>query len=393
VRRTNRVPTAILMALALVFAVAACGGDSAGTTTSVAVTATTVGTSSTSGETTTTVVETTTTVAAEPSKVGMAFEREGDPMVAYMIDSGLVAEMEAKYNVEFVPTESPDDLAFFAGGHGDVIQLGSYEVPQLQAETGVPTVTFGAIRWQATIWVTLADNPGNTLADFTGQTIAVNGPGGSAYVWMFLVKALHGLNLSFDGGDFNFVASGGTPIAIDMVRAGDLAATACDYTQCAGVLASGEFKVLYDGRTAGQLYSEELGGGVSGSANLWHNTLVARADWFYSHPNEVAFVLELFQRAMDAWNADPGAILTTYAADLGLDVQADAATLEYLATTAVEFDPVLASVYLTPEAIAAEKLVVQALRDAGIIGADVADTTWEVVAPPCDTAPDLAVCG
>jgi ABC-type nitrate/sulfonate/bicarbonate transport system substrate-binding protein len=323
----------------------------------------------------------------------MSFEREGDPMVAFMIDSGLVAELEAKYNVVFTPTETPDDFAFFAGGHGHVIQLGTYEVPLIQAETGIDTVTFGSIRSQATIWLTKADDPANTFADLVGETITNNGPGGSAYVWQFLTKQLHGLDMRYGGGDFNWVASGGDRIGVDMVLRGDARATACNYTGCADVLANGQMKVMYDGRTAGQLYSEELGSAVAGDRNLWHNGLVARADWFYSHPNEVAFVLELFQRAMDAWNADPGAILTTYAADMGLDIEDDAATLEYLTTTAVDFDPVLESLYLTPEAIAGEEQVVQELIAAGIIPEDAPLTVFEAVEPPCDTAPELSVCG
>lgn len=376
-RNTRLTLWSFLAVVMLVIVVAGCGDDDA-TTTSAAVT--------------TTAGETTTTAAAAPGEVGMSFEREGDPMIAWMIDTGLVDELEAKYNVVFTPTETPDDFAFFAGGHGNVIQLGSYEVPFIEAETGIATVTFGAIRSQATIWLTRADNPANTFADLVGETITNNGPGGSAYVWQFLVKELHGLDMRYGGGDFNWVASGGDRIGVDMVLNGEAAATACNYTSCADVLANGQMKVMYDGRTAGQLYTEELGGTGSGDRNLWHNTLVARADWYDTHPNEVAFVLELFERAMEAWNADPGAILTTYAADMGLDIVDDAATLEYLTTTAVEFDPVLESVYLTPEAVAGEQAVLQGFIDAGIIPSDAPLTRFEVVAPPCDTAPDLLVC-
>ena len=175
---------------------------------------------------------------------------------------------------------------------------------------------------------------------------------------------------------------------------GNAAATACNYTSCAESLAKGETKVMYDGRAAGQIYSEDVvGGAVAGSENLWHNTLVARKDWYDSHPNEVAFVLEMFQRAMDAWNADPGQILYDYAADLGLDVTSDAAVLDFLSTTAVEFDPVLDNVYLTDEAVAAERLVVKSLQDAGIVPADFPGLEYGIVAPPCDTAPDLSPCG
>ena len=238
-----------------------------------------------------------------------------------------------------------------------------------------------------------ADNPATTLADLVGETVTNNGPGGSQIVWTMIAKEIHDLDLRYDGGDFNWVASGGDAIGLEWVLSGEVAATMCNYTSCADALANGLVKVLYDGRTAGQVYSEEvMGGAVAGSANLWHNTLVARKDWYDSHPNEVAFVLELFQRAMDAWNADPGAILIEYAADMGLDPEADAAVLEYLSTTAVDFDPVLDNIYLTEEAVAAERQIVASLQAVGIIPADFAGLEYGIVAPPCDTAPELSVC-
>lgn len=332
--------------------------------------------------------------AGEPTEVGMSFEREGDPMVSWMIDSGLVAEMEKKYNVRFVPTETPDDFAFFAGGHGNVIQLGTYEVPLIQLETGIETVTFGRLRSQSTTWLTKADNPANTFADLKGQTLAVNGPGGSQIVWQLLVKEMHGLDYRFDGGDFEVYTTGGDLIGQDLLLRGEVAANACNYTTCAESLAKGEAKVMYDGRTAGQIFTEEImGGAVAGSANLWHNTLVARKDWYDSHPNEVAFVLEMFQRAADAWNANAAEILTKYATELGLDVESDAAVMEFLTTTALEFDPVLDNVYLTEDAVKAERLVVEKLQQTGVIPADFPGLEYGIVEPPCDTAPDLTVCG
>ena len=38
--------------------------------------------------------------------------------------------------------ETEDEFAFFAGGHADIVSMGSYEVPVLEKETGVKTVTF-----------------------------------------------------------------------------------------------------------------------------------------------------------------------------------------------------------------------------------------------------------
>jgi ABC-type nitrate/sulfonate/bicarbonate transport system substrate-binding protein len=319
--------------------------------------------------------------AGEPTQVGMAFYADGDPLIAYMIDSGIVAEVEAEYNVELIPTETPDDFAFFAGGHGDVITLGTYEVPLIEAETGIETVTFGGIRTQGTMMVVRADEDAETLADMVGRKIGFDGPGGSAIVWEMLVKELHDLDLHFDGGDFEVVSTGNLNVGVDLVKSGDIDAMLCLYEACAGQgLASGELKVLYDGRTASELYSDEIATDLTQPA-LFHNGLVARADWYDSHPHEVAFILELFQRGAEAWKADTTQILVDYAEELSLDPN-DEEVMAYVTEEVPKHDTIREPVYLDELSVANEQGVVTLMRDLEMIDDSVPDVRYEIVPPP-----------
>ena len=326
--------------------------------------------------------ETTTEGGAEgeQSTLGFAFEATGDPLMAYLIDEGILAEVEEEYNVKLELTETPDDFAFFAGNHGNVVMLGTYEIPLIQQETEVPTVVFGGYRNQSTMIVVRADDPANSLADLQGRKVAVDGPGGSVIVWGVLAKALHDLDFDIGADDFEVISAGSANTAIDLVRRGEADATICLYELCAGQgLAQGELKVIYDGRLASELYADELVENAEGPAIL-HNAFVAREDWYDAHPNEVAFILDLFQRGADAWKEDAVGIMEQYPEALGVE-DPTPEIMEYLGDVLVEHDAVRDSMYLTEEDIANETAVVDLMREVGFLDEDAPDLRFEAVTP------------
>jgi hypothetical protein len=62
-----------------------------------------------------------------------------DPVIDWLNDQGIIPEYEDDYNVRLVTTSSWDEFAFFAGGHGDIVSMATYETPVLEQETGVET--------------------------------------------------------------------------------------------------------------------------------------------------------------------------------------------------------------------------------------------------------------
>jgi ABC-type nitrate/sulfonate/bicarbonate transport system substrate-binding protein len=316
----------------------------------------------------------------EPSTLGFAFEATGDPLMAYLQDEGILEEVEQQYNVKLELTETPDDFAFFAGNHGNVVMLGTYEIPLIQQETEVPTVVFGGYRNQSTMIAVRADDPANSLADLKGRKIAVDGPGGSVIVWGILAKALHDLDFDIGADDFEVISAGSANTAIDLVRRGEADATICLYELCAGQgLAQGELKVIYDGRLASELYADELVENAKGPAIL-HNAFVAREDWYDSHPNEVAFILDLFQRGADAWHEDAVGIMQKYPEALGVE-EATPEIMDYLAKLLVEHDAVRESMYLSEEDITNEEAVVELMRETGFLDQDAPGLRFEAVTP------------
>ena len=98
-----------------------------------------------------------------------------DPVWDYMNDNGMIVEWEEEFNTRVVATSTWDEFTFFAGGHGDIVSIGTYELPILEKETDIETVTFGKYNYLHVPFFTRADEPYETLADVPkGSKICVS---------------------------------------------------------------------------------------------------------------------------------------------------------------------------------------------------------------------------
>src|SRR3989337_2677555 len=64
-----------------------------------------------------------------------------DPVWDYMNDQGMIVDWEEEFNTRVVTSSTWDEFTFFAGGHGDIVSMGTQEIPVLEQETGINTVT------------------------------------------------------------------------------------------------------------------------------------------------------------------------------------------------------------------------------------------------------------
>src|SRR3990172_2226154 len=125
-----------------------------------------------------------------------------DPVIDWMNDQGIIPEYEDKWNVRLVTTSTWDEFTFFAGGHGDIVSMATYETPLLEGETGIETVTFGAYNnLRAPVFVG-KDSTAETLEDLVGKKIGVPSAVSSTIVWGMFAKKLHNLNFRVGEGDF-----------------------------------------------------------------------------------------------------------------------------------------------------------------------------------------------
>ena len=108
--------------------------------------------------------------------------------------------------MRIVTSTSWDEFTYFAGGHGDIVSMGTHELPVLEAETGIKVVAFGQYNHQRVPLFRRAGDPYQTLADVpAGSTICVNSPVSNTIVWSVIADQLHGLNYRVGEGDFNLV--------------------------------------------------------------------------------------------------------------------------------------------------------------------------------------------
>jgi len=66
-----------------------------------------------------------------------------DPVWDYLQDTGELAVWEEANNIRIVNTVSWDEFTFFGGGHGELVSMGTHELPLLETESGIKVVACG----------------------------------------------------------------------------------------------------------------------------------------------------------------------------------------------------------------------------------------------------------
>ena len=97
------------------------------------------------------------TTTPEEARTVIRFAFAPDPVWDYMNDNGMIVEWEDEFNTRVVTSSTWDEFTFFAGGHGDIVSIGTQEVPVLEQETEIKTVTFGKYNFQRSPMMTRAD--------------------------------------------------------------------------------------------------------------------------------------------------------------------------------------------------------------------------------------------
>jgi ABC-type nitrate/sulfonate/bicarbonate transport system substrate-binding protein len=315
----------------------------------------------------------------ERSVVRFAFSP--DPVIDWMNDQGIIPEIEDEWGVRLVTTSTWDEFTFFAGGHGDIVSMATYETPLLEQETGIETVTFGAYNNLRVPVFVRSDSSAQTLEDIQGATIGVPSTVSSTIVWGMFAKDWYDLDFCIerpDGSDCSdFDLREGDHFAnMDLLVRGDLDACVCIPEAAFPYWRAGEVRALYDPTNAPwQLYQEEYAPGHKG---LNGNNFVARADWFDSHPNEVAFFLALWERGIQEWQEHQEEIIRTYPQHFAVEDDAD---VDFAVQYMQEYDFFVPTVYLDDEWVENETLVYDLMKQTGWMDPDAEIPRFEVVEP------------
>jgi hypothetical protein len=299
-----------------------------------------------------------------------------DPAWNWIEDQGILAEMEEESGYHIRRFETEDEFAAFAGGHADIVSTGSYETPVLEQETGVTTVTIGKFNRAQDIVVSDDETAYNSFGEVPeGCKVGVESFQGSSLVWQALAADLHDRELA-QGSDDLEMAITDFEVSPELVTKGDLCAGVTAMTTSIPYLMDESVHVMYDGKTASQLYEEEY---EPGHIGMNSNNFVTLESWYSEHPGEVAFFLEVWDRAMKEWKQHRDEIIAGDPENFGYTNDDELKFVQdYYENT---YDNFLDTVYLDPEWIEGEMGVTQILRDAEIIPADAPDPIYVCIDP------------
>jgi ABC-type nitrate/sulfonate/bicarbonate transport system substrate-binding protein len=303
----------------------------------------------------------------------------------WLNDQGLIVEYENDYNVRLVTTSTWDEFAFFAGGHGDIVSMATYETPILEQETGVDTVTFGSYNNLRVPIFVPADSDYEEIADLTGQRVGVPGPVSSTIPWSMFAKDWSDLDFCIerpdnsDCADFD-LREGDHFANIDLLLRGEIEACVCIPEAGMPYLRTGELRLLYEPTPSPwEIYADMYAEGHKG---LNGNNFVADKEWYESHPNEVAFFLAVWERGIQEWQEHQAEIIETYPQHFAVE---DPADVEFTIDWISQHDFVTDTVYLDEEWIENETAVYDLMKETGWMDADAEIPEFQVV-PPTEPA-------
>ena len=294
----------------------------------------------------------------EPSVITAA--GSPDHILDYLRDTGRLEELEEEWNVKLEMTETWDELTFFAGGHGQVVSTGTYDLPALEAETGVDTVTFGKYNVNRLPVLVKADSPYQTLSDLKGKKVAVGSVASSTLIWGTLAAEIEGANFTFDGDEYDVVLSDHA-VNPELVARGEADACICIPEFAVPQLRKGELRALYDGAAPWELWQQEINPDHKG---IMSNVFVAEAEWFNSHPYEVQFFLNLWEEGLKLWEADKAKIIAEYPQHFSVEAPED---VEFMQNYLEEHDWFVDTVYLDQEWIDGELQLYDLMQEHGFM--------------------------
>jgi ABC-type nitrate/sulfonate/bicarbonate transport system substrate-binding protein len=304
-----------------------------------------------------------------------------DPVLDWMNDQGIIPEYEDMYDVRLVTTSSWDEFAFFAGGHGDIVSMATYETPLLEQETGIDTVTFGSYNNLRVPVFVREDSTAQTMEDLAGKVVAVPGPVSSTIVWGMFTKDWYGLDFCIerpDGSDCDdFDVREGDHFAnMDLLIRGEVDACVCIPEAAFPYWRTGEVRALYEPTSAPwQLYEQEYAPGHKGVNG---NNFVARKDWFDENPNAVQFMLALWERGIQEWAENKAEIIALYPQHFSVEDQED---IDFAVEYMENYDFFVPTVYMDEEWVENETAIYDLMKETGWMDPDAEIPEFVAVQP------------
>jgi hypothetical protein len=317
---------------------------------------------------------TATTEAGGISEIRFVFSP--DPAWDYLKDQGILEEMEAATNYRIVDNQTWDEFGLFAGGHADIVSVGSYETPVLESELGVETVTFAKFNLARDIMIVPADEAWTTLKDLpAGCKVGVEAFVGGPTVWQALAKALDNRDLSEGSSDLQMAIADFSLIP-QLVANGDFCAGIDGPSTAMLEIMAGRVKALYNSEGASQLWGSTYKPGQVGQISS--NNFIALKSWYDTHPGEIAFFLQVWDRALKEFKANRDTIIADYPQHFNATTPEE---IQWVIDYMNNWDWFVDSPYLTPEWIQNEAAIMDVLKTANIVPQDAVSPIYVCIDP------------
>jgi len=313
--------------------------------------------------------------STEESDGVIRFTFAPDPVWRWLKDQGIKDEMEQESKIKILDSSTWDEFGIYAGGHADVVSTGSFEVPELEKQTGVKSVVFGKYNIARAVIAVRADSPYQSIEDLKGKKITTFTSVSDALLWGAMAKKSENVEFKAEDGDYEFVLTDVQNMA-SLVAKGDAEACICLPDFAIPELKSGKLRVLYDGRSDAELFQDEFASGHPGPAI---NVFVAREEWFNEHRKEAEFFLKVWERGVQEWKKHKDEIIAAYPQDFAASNEAEE---KWISNYLDEHDWFVDSVYLDDQWIEQESTVFDLLKETGRMESEQEPPPFEPIGSP-----------
>ncbi len=291
-----------------------------------------------------------------------------DPVWKWMEDQGIKQEMEEKAGIQILTSSSWDEFGVYAGGHADVVSAASYEVPELEAQTGEKATIFGKFNSDRSILAVPADSTATTICDLKGKKIVTHSAVSITIMWGVYARKFCDLDLRAGGGDFELVVTD-PQNAAGLIERGDADAGLLLPDFSIPQLSSGAIKPLYDSKSVAQIYAEEFGADPTDTTHPQNNVFVARKAWVDKNPDEASFLIEIWDRGVQEWAQHRDEIISAYPEDFAAETPAEKKFIQnWLNDT---YDWFVPTTYLDQAWVDSETELFDLMKETGFVDEDV----------------------
>jgi ABC-type nitrate/sulfonate/bicarbonate transport system substrate-binding protein len=291
-----------------------------------------------------------------------------DPVWKWMEDQGIKQEMEEEAGVQILTSSSWDEFGVYAGGHADVVSAASYEVPELEEQTGEETTIFGKFNSDRSILAVPADSDAKDICDLKGKKIVTHSAVSITIMWGVYARKFCDLDLRAGGGDFKLVVTD-PQNAAGLIERGDADAGLLLPDFSIPQLSSGAIKPLYDAKSVSQIYAEKFSSDPDEITHPQNNVFVARKAWVEKNPKEATFLIEIWDRGVKEWAENRDEIIEAYPEDFAAESPEEKKFIQDWLND--QYDWFVPTTYLDEAWVESETELFDLMKETGFVDEDI----------------------